>query len=167
MKTKLANAKRYATAVIAVADRASGAWTVWVAANAVIVWSAQLFFSAPAMTAANDNTVQPVVASASTLMPPRPQATVAAEPPAQRFDLSALPAPEASGDPAKAVWRYLCGRDAALGAAADAPCGTSAALNLSAPEQGGAFEEPPRRTDPFAWVEQLNAANDNHHLVEE
>lgn len=166
MNTKLANAKRYATAAIAVADRASGAWTVWVAANAVIVWSAQMFFSAPAMTAANDNAVQPAVASASALMPPRP-VSAAAEPPAQRFDLSALPMPKPSGDPAQAMWRYLCGRDPALGVAADAPCGTSAAPDLPATQPASAFEEPARRTDPFAWVEQLNAANDNHHLVEE
>lgn len=167
MTTKFKNAKRYATAAVAVADKAGTAWTVWVTANAVIVWSVQMFFSTPAMTAANDNEAKPFVAAGSALMQPYPLAAVAAEPPAQRFGLATQPLPQTSNDPAQAVWRYLCSRDAALGAAADAPCGTSAALSMPTLAQADSREEPTRRTDPFAWSERLNAANDNHHIVEE
>ena len=166
MKAKFTNAKRYATAAVAVADKASVAWTVWVTANAVMVWGAQMFFSTPAMTASNDNEAKPFVAASSALMQPYPLAPVAAEPPAQKMAFVVLPLSAQTADPARAVWGYLCGHNAALGDAAQQRCPTGAEPHWQPTEETEQFDAP-ARTDPFAWSERLNAANDNHHIVEE
>ena len=166
MKAKFTNAKRYATTAVAVADKASVAWTVWVTANAVVVWGVQMFFSAPAMTAANDNEAKPFVAAESALMQPSPQASIAAEPAARKMEFTALPLSAQTADPARAVWGYLCGHNAALGDAAQQRCPASAESLWQPAEQNQSFDAP-ARTDPFVWSERLNAANDNHHIVEE
>jgi hypothetical protein len=166
MSEKISNAKRYVSAAVSVADRASGMWSAWIAANAAIVWGAQMLSSAPAMPPANDNgAAAPVAAGA--LVQPSAVVPLAAEPAAPQIALSPIALPAPSSDPSHAVWAYLCGRDEALSDATRTACPASAAPMAAAPAQTNSFDTYEKSTDPFAWNERLNADNDNHHIVQE
>ena len=74
---------------------------------------------------------------------------------------------KATSDPAQAVWVYLCAHDATLSETARALCPVSAEPLALAPSPDHSFDTYEKHADPFAWSERLNAANDNHHIVQE
>lgn len=101
-------------AVVKVAERADVAWTTMMVVNTVFVWSAgalSLLGHVPA--AAN------AVVPAAMLAPSAP-----AELPREPVQmLPGVDAPVSENNaPARAVWSYLCNRDALVGEAANQPC---------------------------------------------
>ncbi|MFM9863429.1 MAG: hypothetical protein ACKVRO_07460 [Micropepsaceae bacterium] len=118
MSEKPSLAQRSVTAVVKVAERADVAWTTMMVVNTVFVWSAGAMSLIGLMPPAND------AAAAMTVVPSGVTAPSAPAPLPREVEL--LPGVEVSAAdadaPARAVWSYLCNRDALIGQAANAPC---------------------------------------------
>lgn len=118
MSEKQTVTRRSVAAVVKVAERADVAWTTMMVVNTVFVWSAGAMSLFGLMPPAKD------AAAAMTAVPSgmvTPHAPV--ELPRQPELLPGVEAPGADADaPARAVWSYLCNRDALIGQAANAPC---------------------------------------------
>lgn len=110
--------RRSAAAIAKVAERADVAWTTMMVVNTVFVWSAGALSLLGFVQPANDAAAAVPIAPAGMVAP-----SDAVDLPLRPEFLPGVQAPTADAEaPARAVWSYLCNRDALIQDAANEPC---------------------------------------------